>query len=105
MRLIDERDAHALYAAMAPGRESSAANRMAGLVSFGGSGAFFGKVRNDQLTCAHDIRTVGVAFGSRGTMTQRSYKLLEAVGQGYSSPCITDSRTSFSMSRQIRSTV
>ncbi len=70
MRLIDERDADALYAAMGPGLESSggsAANTMAGLASLGGSGAFFGKVRNDQLgsVFAHDIRAVGVAFESR----------------------------------------
>ncbi len=70
MRLIDEREAETLYAAMGPALESSggsAANTMAGLASLGGSGAFFGKVRNDQLgtVFAHDIRAIGVSFESR----------------------------------------
>jgi sugar/nucleoside kinase (ribokinase family) len=67
MRLIDEREAEDLYALMGPGVESSggsAANTMAGLASLGGSGAFFGKVRDDQLgrVFAHDIRAAGIVF-------------------------------------------
>lgn len=70
MTLIDEAQADALYAAMGPGTESSggsAANTMAGIASLGGKGAFFGKVKNDQLggVFAHDIRAIGVAFDSK----------------------------------------
>jgi sugar/nucleoside kinase (ribokinase family) len=70
MTLVDEARADALYAAMGPGTESSGgsvANTMAGIASLGGKGAFFGKVRNDQLgkVFAHDIRAVGVAFDSK----------------------------------------
>jgi len=70
MTLIDEAQADALYAAMGTGLESSggsAANTMAGIASLGGTGAFFGKVRDDQLggVFAHDIRAVGVAFDSK----------------------------------------
>src|SRR5262245_40567347 len=70
MTLIDEAQAEALYAAMPPGVESSggsAANTMAGIASLGGAGAFFGKVKNDQLgkVFAHDIRAIGVSFDSK----------------------------------------
>ena len=70
MTLIDEAQADALYAAMGPGTESSggsAANTLAGIASLGGKGAFFGKVKNDQLgqVFAHDIRAIGVAFDSK----------------------------------------
>ena len=52
MTLIDATEAETLYAAMGPGIEvsgGSAANTMAGIASLGGKGAFFGKVRDDQL--------------------------------------------------------
>ncbi len=67
MTLIDGGRAEALYAAMGPAVEvsgGSAGNTMAGLASFGGRGAFIGKVRNDQLggIFQHDIRASGVAF-------------------------------------------
>jgi sugar/nucleoside kinase (ribokinase family) len=70
MTLIDEGQADALYAAMGPGTESSggsAANTMAGIASLGGKGAFFGKVKSDQLgtVFAHDIRAIGVSFDSK----------------------------------------
>ncbi|MFO0986599.1 MAG: adenosine kinase [Alphaproteobacteria bacterium] len=70
MTLIDEAQADALYAAMGPGTESSggsAANTMAGIASLGGKGAYFGKVRNDQLgqVFAHDMRAIGVSFESK----------------------------------------
>jgi len=69
MTLIDEAEAERLYGAMGPGIEisgGSAANTMAGLASLGGAGAFFGKVRDDQLGTVfrHDIRAAGVAFDS-----------------------------------------
>jgi sugar/nucleoside kinase (ribokinase family) len=70
MTLIDEAQADALYAAMGPGTESSggsAANTMAGIASLGGKGAYFGKVKSDQLGAvfAHDIRAIGVSFDSK----------------------------------------
>ena len=45
----------------------SAGNTAAGVASFGGSAAFFGKVSNDKLgdIYRHDIRAQGVAFDTR----------------------------------------
>ena len=67
MTLIDADQAQALYAEMGPALEmsgGSAANTMAGLASLGGRGAFFGKVRDDQLgdVFAHDIHAIGIQF-------------------------------------------
>jgi sugar/nucleoside kinase (ribokinase family) len=67
MTLIDEARAEALYAAMGPGVEisgGSCGNTMAGVASFGGKGAYIGKVRNDQLgqVFGHDLRATGVTF-------------------------------------------
>ncbi|HEU5095055.1 MAG TPA: adenosine kinase [Reyranella sp.] len=67
MTLIDEARAETLYAAMGPGIEvsgGSCGNTMAGVASFGGKGAYIGKVRDDQLGAvfAHDLRATGVAF-------------------------------------------
>jgi sugar/nucleoside kinase (ribokinase family) len=90
MRLIDEREADELYAAMPPGVESSggsAANTMAGLASLGGSGAFFGKVRDDQLgqVFAHDIRAAGIEYATPparvGPSTARCLILVTADAQ------------------------
>jgi sugar/nucleoside kinase (ribokinase family) len=69
MQLIDQDRAMQLYGAMAAGVEASggsAANTLAGLASFGGRGAFMGKVAEDQLGAVfgHDIRAIGVQFGS-----------------------------------------
>jgi sugar/nucleoside kinase (ribokinase family) len=69
MTLIDEARAEQLYAAMGPGVEisgGSCGNTMAGVASFGGKGAYIGKVRNDQLGAvfAHDLRATGVAFNT-----------------------------------------
>lgn len=69
MTLIEADQAEALYADMGPGVEmsgGSAANTMAGLASLGGTGAFFGRVRDDQLgeVFRHDIRAAGIAFDS-----------------------------------------
>jgi sugar/nucleoside kinase (ribokinase family) len=52
---------------MAPGVETSggsAANTVAGLASFGGKGAFLGKVADDQLggVFTHDMRAIGAHF-------------------------------------------
>ncbi len=70
MMLIDEARAETLYAAMGPGVEisgGSCGNTIAGVASFGGKGAYIGKVRNDQLgtVFAHDLRATGVTFDTR----------------------------------------
>ena len=61
MMLIDEARAETLYAAMGPGIEvsgGSCGNTMAGVASFGGKGAYIGKVRDDQLggVFGHDLQ-------------------------------------------------
>ena len=71
MTLIDEDRAHELYALMPAGIEASggsAANTMAGVASFGGTAAYIGKVRDDQLgeVFRHDIRACGVRFEAPG---------------------------------------
>ena len=85
MTLIDERRAEMLYAAMAPAVEisgGSCGNTVAGVASFGGRGAYVGKVRNDQLGAvfAHDLRAAGVAFdtahATEGPATARSLILV-----------------------------
>jgi sugar/nucleoside kinase (ribokinase family) len=70
MMLIDEERAETLYAAMGPGIEvsgGSCGNTMAGIASFGGKGAYIGKVRDDQLgeVFGHDLRSMGVSFDTR----------------------------------------
>jgi sugar/nucleoside kinase (ribokinase family) len=67
MRLINAQQADRLYAVMGPGVErsgGSAANTIAGLASFGGRGAFIGRVADDQFgkVFAHDIRAIGVTY-------------------------------------------
>jgi len=66
MHLIDHARAEELYESMGPGIEVSggcAANTAAGVVSFGGTAAFLGKVRDDQLghVYQHDLSSAGVA--------------------------------------------
>jgi sugar/nucleoside kinase (ribokinase family) len=67
MALIDTERAESLYAAMNPAVEisgGSAANTTVGVASFGGSAAFIGRVRTDQLgeIYARDLRAAGVQF-------------------------------------------
>jgi sugar/nucleoside kinase (ribokinase family) len=67
MTLIDAARADTLYERMGEAIESSGgscANTIAGLASLGGKGAFFGKVKNDQLgeIFVHDIKSLGAAF-------------------------------------------
>ncbi len=67
MMLIDEARAEQLYAGMGPGIEvsgGSCGNTMAGIASFGGKGAYIGKVRDDQLgkVFGHDLKATGVSF-------------------------------------------
>lgn len=80
MMLIDQERAEILYAAMGPGIEvsgGSCGNTMAGIASFGGKGAYVGKVRNDQLGAVfgHDLKSMGVSFdtaaASEGPATAR----------------------------------
>jgi sugar/nucleoside kinase (ribokinase family) len=67
MMLVDPARSAALYAKMAVGLEvsgGSAANTIAGLASFGGRGAFMGKVADDKLgeVFARDMRAIGARF-------------------------------------------
>ncbi|MEW5685717.1 MAG: adenosine kinase [Pseudomonadota bacterium] len=67
MMLVDPKASAALYSKMAQAVEASggsAANTIAGLASFGGKGAFMGKVADDQLgrTFAKDMRGIGARF-------------------------------------------
>jgi sugar/nucleoside kinase (ribokinase family) len=70
MTLIDAERADVLYGRMGSAIEvsgGSAANTLAGVASFGGRGAYIGKVRDDQLgtVFSHDIRAAGVDYRSR----------------------------------------
>jgi len=67
MNLIDGERAELLYSRMGPAIEASggsAGNTAAGIASFGGRAAYFGKVSSDHLgeIYTHDIRAQGVAF-------------------------------------------
>lgn len=67
MTLIDAARAAELYTLMGPATEASggsAGNTMAAYASFGGKGAYIGKVADDQLgkVFTHDIRAIGVHF-------------------------------------------
>ncbi|MGH1377546.1 MAG: adenosine kinase [Alphaproteobacteria bacterium] len=67
MTLVEEERAVSLYEQMPQGLESSggsAANTMAGFASFGGKGAFIGKVADDELgkVYKNDIKSLGVNF-------------------------------------------
>ncbi len=67
MQLIEETRAVEIYAAMKPEAETgggSAANTMAGFASFGGKGAFIGKVADDAVgkTFAKDLRDLGLDY-------------------------------------------
>jgi sugar/nucleoside kinase (ribokinase family) len=70
MMLVDPAASAALYSKMASAVEASggsAANTIAGLASFGGKGAFMGKVADDQLgrVFAHDMRAIGARFENK----------------------------------------
>jgi sugar/nucleoside kinase (ribokinase family) len=81
MTLISEEQVEFLYRRMGPAREvsgGSCANTMAAIASLGGSAAYIGRVRDDQLghVFAHDIRAAGVTFRTaasrHGPATARS---------------------------------
>ena len=70
MNLVDAERSALLYGRMGPAIEASggsAGNTTAGVASFGGAAAFFGKVSDDELgdIYRHDIRAQGVAFDTR----------------------------------------
>jgi sugar/nucleoside kinase (ribokinase family) len=90
MQLVDEEQALALYDAMGATMivsGGSAANTIAGLASFGGKGAFVGKVRADEAghAFAHDIKAAGVHFSTApaldGPATARCLVLVTPDGQ------------------------
>jgi sugar/nucleoside kinase (ribokinase family) len=90
MNLIDEARAEAFYADMGPAVEvsgGSAGNTVAGVASFGGTAAYFGKVKADQLGSIyrHDMRAQGVRFDSKaaseGPATARSFILVTPEGE------------------------
>jgi sugar/nucleoside kinase (ribokinase family) len=90
MNLIDEDRAESLYGHMGPATEisgGSAGNTAAGVASFGGRAAYFGKVRDDQLGAIyrHDMRSLGVRFDSAaandGPATARSFILVTPDGE------------------------
>ena len=67
MMLVDQQRSQQLYSRMTPEIQASggsAANTIAGLASFGGKGAFMGKVADDQLgeLFARDMREIGARF-------------------------------------------
>ncbi len=85
MNLIDEARAEELYGHMGPALEisgGSAGNTAAGVASFGGKAAYFGKVKLDQLggIYAHDMAAQGVHFKTAaaidGPATARSFILV-----------------------------
>lgn len=74
MNLIDAGRAELLYSRMGPALEASggsAGNTAAGVASFGGKAAYFGKVAEDQLgqIFAHDIRAQGVHYETKAKGT------------------------------------
>ena len=90
MNLIDEARAVELYGNMGPAIEisgGSAGNTIAGVASYGGRAAYFGKVKDDQLgeVYRHDMRAQGVRFDSAaakdGPATARSFILVTPEGE------------------------
>lgn len=74
MNLIDAERAELLYSRMGPAIEASggsAGNTAAGVASFGGKAAYFGKVAEDQLgrIFTHDIRAQGVHYATQAKGT------------------------------------
>ena len=85
MNLIDEKRAEHLYAVMGPATEvsgGSAGNTAAGIASFGGKAAYFGKVKNDKLGAVfrNDMLDQSVHFNTAaansGPATARSFILV-----------------------------
>jgi sugar/nucleoside kinase (ribokinase family) len=90
MNLINEARAEAIYARMGPATQvsgGSVANTVAGFATLGGSAAYIGHVRDDQLgeIFNHDMRSLGVDIrlepAPDGAPTARSYILITPDGQ------------------------
>jgi len=90
MTLIDEKRAHEIYGMMGPATEmsgGSVANSVAGFANLGGSAAYIGRVRDDQLgeIFVHDMRSLGVdvrlAPAASGSPTARCHVLIDDDGQ------------------------
>jgi sugar/nucleoside kinase (ribokinase family) len=90
MTLIDEQRARDIYAMMGPATEmsgGSVANTIAGFANLGGSAAYIGRVKKDQLGAIfnHDMRSLGIDIrlepGSSGAPTARSHILITPDGQ------------------------
>lgn len=90
MTLIDEKQARDIYAKMGPATEmsgGSVANTVAGFANLGGTAAYIGKVRDDQLgdIFNHDMKSLGVDIrlpaAIDGAPTARSHVLITEDGQ------------------------
>lgn len=90
MTLVDETQAHAIYDRMGPATEmsgGSVANSVAAFALLGGSAAYIGKVKDDQLgeIFNHDMRALGVDVrlqpAADGAPTARSHVLITDDGQ------------------------
>jgi sugar/nucleoside kinase (ribokinase family) len=90
MTLIDKDRAREIYAMMGPATEmsgGSVANTVAGFANLGGSSAYIGRVKDDQLGAIfnHDMRSLGVDIrlqpSIEGAPTARSHILITADGQ------------------------
>ena len=90
MTLIDLDRAHEIYNRMGPATEmsgGSVANTIAGFANLGGTTAYIGKVRDDQLgrIFNHDMKSLGVDIrlpkAPDGAPTARSHILITADGQ------------------------
>ena len=90
MTLIDEDRAHEIYSMMGPATEmsgGSVANTIASFANLGGTAAYIGRVKADQLgeIFNHDMRSLGVdirlAPAADGAPTARSHVLISADGQ------------------------
>jgi len=90
MTLIDEVQARDIYSKMGPATEmsgGSVANTIAGFANLGGSSAYIGKVRDDQLgdIFNHDMTSLGIDIrlepATVGPATARSHVLISEDGQ------------------------
>jgi len=90
MTLIDKDRAHEIYSQMGPATEmsgGSVANTVAGFANLGGSTAYIGKVRDDQLgrIFNHDMQSLGVDIrlqkAADGAPTARCHVLITDDGQ------------------------
>ncbi len=90
MVLIDEQRAREVYFKMGPATEmsgGSVANTIAGIANLGGSAAYIGRVKDDELgrIFVHDMRSLGVDVrlepAREGAPTARSYILITPDGE------------------------